>query len=59
VYKRQGIPVVSGYKVAYGHNLVISARDLKYYYAEIAPERLGAGRPVYGSYRMEKLFRYN
>jgi len=54
-----GIPVVSGYKVAYGHNLVISARDLKYYYAEIAPERLGAGRPVYGSYRMEKLFRYN
>lgn len=54
-----GIPAVSGYKVAFGHNLVISARDLKYYYAEIASGLVGAGRPVYGSYRMEKLFRYN
>ncbi len=54
-----GLPVSTPFKIVYGHNLVIWAEDFKYYFAEISPTRRGAGRPVYSSYRMEKLFRYD
>ena len=49
----------TNFKKFYGHNLVIWAQNMKYYTAEISPERRGAGRPIYASYRMEQLFRYD
>lgn len=50
------IPTRSGFRVAYGHNLIPFAGDLKFYYAELESGYTGSGRPIYPSYPMEKLF---
>lgn len=47
------IPASTNFKIAYGHNLLPRAGELKYYYVEADFN----GRPVYESYPMERLFR--
>lgn len=47
------IPTRTGFKVAYGHNLIPFPGDLKFHYSEMQSP---GGRPIYPSYPMEKLF---
>lgn len=47
---------------AFGHNLTINGTDYKYYYVSARPNALNPKqdyRPIYLSYPMEKLFRYD
>lgn len=55
-----GIPAATNAKIPFGHNLVIASSDLKYHYAEISSSSaIAPNRPIYLSYPMEKLFRYD
>lgn len=59
----QGIPGGLGQAIpAFGHNLTIHGSDYKYYYVSARPNPLNPKqdyRPIYLSYPMEKLFRYD